>query len=187
MKNKSIIFATYFAKVCFIFFAFVGFFIATNSALNAANTGYQPLSVYHNAKNGKCTLASSGEDSLPYFKYFNFSTTMPKYKKNQSSANSSTATLTHDCESVNPNVLSPLQKLTVSENTYAYLKCLRQLNTLWECIYKALELDYGWESADEIMQEEYHDKSEAIRDIINSYMCTSIYDRMSSIHEITEI
>ena len=103
------------------------------------------------------------------------------------SRSSITPQSTPDCESVNPNVLPSRQKLTVSETTYAYLKCLQQLDTLFACMYEALELDYGWKAADQIMQDEYSSKSCAIRDMINSYMCVSIGENINSRSEITEI
>ena len=187
MKNKSINFAAYFAKVYFIIFVCVVFFITANLALYAANTGYQIPAVYYTSKVSKCTLASSGGDSLSYINTLIFHSQMPKYNENQSSVNNSTATLTPDCESVNPTVLPPHQKLTVSENTYVYLNCLQQLDTLYVCIHEALELNYGWQQTDRIMNNEYHEKSCAIRDMINSYMCASIGENINSRSEITEI
>ena len=100
MKNYCK-FAAYFAKVCFITFGCVVFFIATNSALYAANTGYQIPAVCYTSKVSKCTLASSGGDSLSYSNTLIFLTQMPKYEKDYSSTNNSNANVTPDCESVN--------------------------------------------------------------------------------------
>jgi len=79
------------------------------------------------------------------------------------------------------------QSITVSKCTFAYLKCLQQLDTLWEYVYKALELSYGWKTADELMDNEYCSKSCAIRDMINEYLCISIDERVNCITGITEI
>jgi hypothetical protein len=86
MKNKSSIFAAYFAKVYFIIFGCVVFFIATNSAYCAANIGCQIPAVCYTSKVSKCTLASSGGDSLSYINFLIFLTQMPKYEKNYSGA-----------------------------------------------------------------------------------------------------
>jgi len=79
------------------------------------------------------------------------------------------------------------QSITVSKETFAYLKCLQQLNTLWMYVYEALELSYGWKTTDRILNEEYHEKSCAVRDMINEYLCISIGENINSRSEITEI
>ena len=79
------------------------------------------------------------------------------------------------------------QSITVSKETFAYLKCLQQLDTLWEYVYKALELSYGWKTADELMDDEYCQKNCAIRDMINEYMCISIGERVNCNTGMTEI
>lgn len=65
-------------------------------------------------------------------------------------------------------------KLTVSEDTKSYIKCLQKLDELWECVYNALELNYGWKSAEEIMRDEFSGNCNAVRVVVNSYMCASI-------------
>ena len=77
--------------------------------------------------------------------------------------------------------------LKVSKETFAYLKCLQQLDTLWGFMYEALELNYGWKSTDQIMKDEYLEKSNAIRDMINSYMCVVISENINTAGEITKI
>jgi hypothetical protein len=91
MKNYGI-FAVYFAKVYFITIASVVFFIATNTALYAESIGYQIPAVCCASIVSKCTLASSGGDSLSYL--LNFSFAMPKYNENASKANNSSRTRT---------------------------------------------------------------------------------------------
>jgi hypothetical protein len=78
------------------------------------------------------------------------------------------------------------QQITACKQTIAYLKCLQQLNALWESVYEALELNYGHKTAEEIMNG-YHDKHCDIRDMINDYMCISINEKMGIAGEITEI
>jgi len=186
MKNKSVIFAAYFGKVYFMIIVCVVFFIATNTALCAAKNRLSLPVVCCTTIVSKCTLPSSGGDSLSYIYTLIFLTQMAKYEKDYSSVNNSTATVTPDCESVTPK-LSSSKTITVSEDTFAYLECLYQLDVLYECMYNALELNYGWKTADRIMMDEYADKSGAIRDMINEYMCVSIGFNIDSRKEITEI
>jgi len=91
MKNKSIIFAASSAKTSFLNIACVVFFIATNTAVNAAIIGYH--------SNGYCATSSvivfaeTGKGSLSSFKYFNFSF-MAKTMKDYSGAKHSNANVT---------------------------------------------------------------------------------------------
>ncbi|MDR1373168.1 MAG: hypothetical protein LBJ17_08680 [Dysgonamonadaceae bacterium] len=92
MKNKSITFAAYFAKVYFVTIVSVVFFIATNTALYAANIGYQIPAVCCTSIVSKCTLASLGGDSLSFL--LNFSFAMPKYNEDASKVKHSSRTST---------------------------------------------------------------------------------------------
>lgn len=79
------------------------------------------------------------------------------------------------------------KKLTVSEQTNGYIQCLEKSNELWTSIYSALEKNYGWKTAEEIMDKEYYGVSCAIRKVINKYMCFSIEEHVNCKHEYTEI
>jgi len=80
-----------------------------------------------------------------------------------------------------------VNKVTVSKITYAYLKCLQQLDELGNRMHEALELDFGSTTGDKIMQLEYCERSHAMRDLINKYLCISINDNINTESEITEI
>jgi len=182
MKNKSITFVASSTKAFLRFFAVVVFFIATITAINAANYRLSIFNGCHAAK-PVIVFVEMKKDSLSSFKYFNFSF-MTKTMKDYGTANNSTCTVTPDCESVTPTLS---KTITLSEGTWAYLKCLQQLDTLFACVHEALELNYGWQSADRIMMDEYAVKSGAIRDMINGCMCASIGENINSTSEITEI
>ena len=82
---------------------------------------------------------------------------------------------------------STQQSITVSKETFSYLKCLQQTARLWECVYGALELNYGWQTAQEIMEGEYLETIYPVREMIEKYMCASISNNVCSNDEITEI
>jgi hypothetical protein len=54
-------------------------------------------------------------------------------------------------------------------------------------VFEALELYWGSETADTIMNEEYLDKDLVLRAIIEKYLCFSIGCNVNAINEITEI
>jgi hypothetical protein len=113
---------------------------------------------------------------------------MTKNNENAGKVNNSSqaSTPTERNTVLNPEGETENQQVTVSKQTLAYLKCLQQLSELWECVYEALELSYGYKTAEEIMNG-YHDKSCEIRDMINDYMCVSISEQMSYKGRITKI
>ena len=76
------------------------------------------------------------------------------------------------------------QKLTISNETQAYLKCLQQLRVLYGYVYNALELSYGWERADDIMDKKYNEKS--IYDFIRKYLFVSIDCRLDNKNEFMD-
>jgi hypothetical protein len=101
MKNKNCIFAASIPQTIFLAFVCVAIFIATYSAVNAANIGYQfPVDC--------CTAKSvivcgrTGGDSLSFINTLIFHSQMPQTMKNASKVNNSTLTSTPDCESVTP-------------------------------------------------------------------------------------
>jgi len=79
------------------------------------------------------------------------------------------------------------QKITVGEQTLSYIKCLQQADILYSCLYNAFELNYGNRQAEDIMQREYHNKSNQIYEMINSYMCISIGENIGCSGELTTI
>ena len=94
MKNKSINFVASSTKDNILILGCVVFFIATCSAINAANIGYQTLVDCCTSKVSDCSLSRIGGDSLPYFNYFNFHSQMTKNNENASKAKYSNRTST---------------------------------------------------------------------------------------------
>jgi hypothetical protein len=71
MKNFSINFATFLQGTNFLTFVCVVFFIATNTAINAAIIGYHSDSYY--TERSVIVPCRTEKGSLSSFKYFNFS------------------------------------------------------------------------------------------------------------------
>jgi hypothetical protein len=81
-----------------------------------------------------------------------------------------------------------LTKVKVSQTTFAYMKCLQQLDTLWDCMDEALELFHcSSTTAEKIMVNEFAVIYMPIREMIAKYMCLSIGVNIKIRNEITEI
>lgn len=91
MKNKSITFVAFLQGTNLLVLVCVAVFIATITAINAANIGY--LSDGRYATKPVIVPCRTEKGSLSLFKYFNFSF-MQGTMKNQGSVNNSTAALT---------------------------------------------------------------------------------------------
>ena len=89
--------------------------------------------------------------------------------------------ITATAEAQNP------QKVTVSDETLSYITCLRKADELWDCMYKAFEKNYDCQTAENIMDKELRDKINAMREVINRYLCECIDSNISGIDELTEI
>ena len=100
MKNYRN-FVAFNGKNILVVFTVVVFFIAANSAINAAKIGYQSLVGLPHCKVSKCSCQRLGGDSLSYIYTLIFHSTMARAMKDYSSMNNSNANVTHDCESVN--------------------------------------------------------------------------------------
>ena len=85
MKKKSIIFVASSTKDILFGFCLCSFFIATYSAINAANIGYQTLVDCCASEAGNCSLSRIGGDSLSYFTLI-FRSQMTKNNENASNA-----------------------------------------------------------------------------------------------------
>ena len=69
-------------------------------------------------------------------------------------------------------------KIKVSKETFAYLKCLQHLGALHALLEDALETYYDCRTAQRIMDDEYHKKYCAIRDMILLHMSYVIEDNL---------
>jgi stress-induced morphogen len=105
-------------------------------------------------------------------------------RENQEPVNNSTRqdALVHETDGGDTERL----KITISKETFAYLKCIQQLDLLYGLISEAIELDYG-SQVDEIINDKFHDKIVAIIDEVNKYMCISINENIGGIKKFTEI
>ena len=77
--------------------------------------------------------------------------------------------------------------VTVSSKTLGFIECLRQLNSLWDSIYNAVEKYQGANQADDIMSEKYYPLHEPINDFLNKYMCESMSYNIYKGDELTTI
>jgi hypothetical protein len=69
------------------------------------------------------------------------------------------------------------KQVTVSAQTLAYIECLRQEQILYECVFTALEMDYGERQTEKIMRDNFYGKSRAIRDFVFEYLCSGIGEK----------
>ena len=110
-------FVAFKTKNILLAFTAVVFFIATSSALYAANIGYQPLVGLPRCKVSKCSWSRIGEDSLPYFKYFIFHSTKMTKRSEKDAKNTK-----------NSNVLRTSNSTkTVTRKAYDRLKFTNQM------------------------------------------------------------
>ena len=77
-------------------------------------------------------------------------------------------------------------KLTISQQTQAFLTCIHRLCELREAIYQTLELTYAGDSSEEIYNKDYYDKIDALEQQIFEGMRPIISVNFSRLN-ITEI
>jgi hypothetical protein len=128
------IFAASSPKTILLVFVCVAIFIATNTALYAAETG---LPIHNNccALKPVIVFGEMWKGSLSSFKYFNFSF-MPKTVKNYSTAKNSTRTVTSSHETgtflENRNIQHLMQLFNTPQNYARHVGCLWVLRDLVE-------------------------------------------------------
>lgn len=71
--------------------------------------------------------------------------------------------------------------LKISDQTQMFIECIDHLNNQWEMVYKALSSFYGFQSANQIMQEEYNKTYDKLKDITQGFLMSSINDKMGEI------
>ena len=62
----------------------------------------------------------------------------------------------------------------VGEQTHAYLKCLQQYYTLWDCVSNAIEIHFGKSQVERIMEDEFYNIGDKIQNFIKEKMYYSI-------------
>ena len=110
-KENSYTFAPYFAKVCFNSLLVEAFFYANTATADvvANDIGYQIPAVCYTNKDSKCTLASSGGDSLSYILLLTnkFHSQMPKYDEITNFVNNSSDVCTYSSTTTAPIGFKP--------------------------------------------------------------------------------
>lgn len=71
--------------------------------------------------------------------------------------------------------------LKISDQTQMFIECIDCLNNQWEMVYKALTSFYGFQSANQIMQEEYNTAYEKLKEITQGFLMSSINDKMGDV------
>lgn len=76
--------------------------------------------------------------------------------------------------------------LKVSAQTQGLIECLCSLSNLWGQVDKVLAGIYGERQAQEIMDKDYNDAQDKLRQVISSFLLDSIDDNIADIN-FTEI
>lgn len=72
-----------------------------------------------------------------------------------------------------------IETVKVSEQTAHYISIKRDLDLLYNSIYKGLEKQYGEEAGDILFERDFADKLCEVTKVVEDYLAVSIYENMN--------